>query len=254
MSSIPRYSWIAFALAAACGGASPGPQGGFSSGSVSAPTAPDPGVASGTGNAGNSTGSTGATSGTSNGGTGTPADYSYAGASGSTSGTPSGSSGSAAPINGSSVPPPRITPDAFTGAPAFTSMVGNSAHKPGESCMQSGCHGPAAGAQETSFLIGGTVYKDYKGTIPAPGVEVRVLDMAGHAVSVYSGMNGNFYIHLANSTVMLPAVVGVRDGTTTRPMVTTLTPTTGMGSCAAAGCHVIGGSPATGAYYPIHVP
>jgi hypothetical protein len=251
MSSIPRYGWIAFALATACGGTTPGPQGGFSNGSPTAP-AIVLGVDGGT-NAASATSGASGTPPTSS--SGTPADYTYAGGGGSASGTPSGSSGgSAPPSSATSIPPPRVTTDAFTGAPAFTSMIGSSAHKPGESCMQSGCHGPAAGAQETPFLIGGTVYKDYKGTIPAPGVEVRVRDMAGNAVSVYSGMNGNFYIHLSNSTVMLPAVVGVRDGTTTRPMVTVLTPTTGMGSCASAGCHVVGGSPATGAYYPIHVP
>jgi hypothetical protein len=127
--------------------------------------------------------------------------------------------------------------------------------------MKSGCHGPGGG--ETPFLIGGTVYKDYKGTIPAAGVEIRVQDMAGHAVSVYSGMNGNFYIHSNGSGVTLPAMVAARDGTTTRPMITQLT-TNGfnvgvgtMGSCASGGCHITGGTdggPVSGAYYPIHVP
>ncbi|MDP9152052.1 MAG: hypothetical protein M3O36_19180 [Myxococcota bacterium] len=147
------------------------------------------------------------------------------------------------------LPPPRTTPDAFGGAPPFVSKVGSSPHNPGQSCMKSGCHGPGGG--ETPFLIGGTVYKDYKGTIPAPGVEIRVLDAKGNAMSVYSGSNGNFYIH-TSATLTPPFIVGARDGTTTRPMVTTITGT--MGTCAASGCHVVGGSPMTAAYYPIHVP
>jgi hypothetical protein len=115
--------------------------------------------------------------------------------------------------------------------------------------MSSGCHG--AGADAGGFLIGGTVYADYAGTIPAPGVEIRVRDMAGKAVSVYSGQNGNFFIGLG-AGISFPAIVGARDGMTTRPMVTVLTGT--MGSCASAGCHIVGGTPTTGAYYPIHVP
>lgn len=145
--------------------------------------------------------------------------------------------------------PPRVVPDAFAGAPPFVSMMGRGAHNPGQSCMKSGCHG--AGGNADGFLIGGTVYADYAGTIPAPGVEIRVRDMAGNAVSVYSGQNGNFYIGNGGG-VTFPAIVGARDGMTTRPMVTVLTGT--MRSCASAGCHIVGGSPMTGAYYPIHVP
>jgi hypothetical protein len=80
--------------------------------------------------------------------------------------------------------------------------------------------------------------------------------MTGKAISVYSGSNGNFYINAAGAGMTLPAIVGARDGTIARPMITTLTAmgSTTMGSCANAGCHIVGGSPATGAYYPIHVP
>jgi hypothetical protein len=82
-----------------------------------------------------------------------------------------------------------------------------------------------------------------------------VLDSTGKSVSVYSGANGNFHIGMG-SGVTFPAIVGARDATIVRPMVTTLTAmgSMTMGSCASAGCHVVGGSPATGAYYPIHVP
>jgi len=143
--------------------------------------------------------------------------------------------------------------DPFGGAPAYAAMTGSSSHHAGASCMSSGCHG--SGSEAPSFLLGGTVFSDYKGATPAPGVEVRVVDSAGHSATTYSGPEGNFYIRSGNANgVTFPAVVGARDGTTARPMITTLTGT--MGSCGQAACHVPGGGPTsnTGNYYPIHVP
>lgn len=145
--------------------------------------------------------------------------------------------------------------DPFAGAPGYTSHSGgDNSHNAGKSCIQSGCHGSGGGGEAPAFLIGGTVYKDYAGTTAAPGVEVRVVDSAGNAASAYSGPEGNFYISAGKSGLTFPLIVGARDGTTTRPMVTTLT--TGMGSCGQSGCHVPGGGPttSTGNYYPIHVP
>ncbi len=144
-------------------------------------------------------------------------------------------------------------PDPFSGAPPFSSQMGTDSHNAGKSCIESGCHGSVAAAE--SFLVGGTVYADYKGTTPAPGVEVRIADSTGHATSTYSGPEGNFFITSANAGgVTLPAVVGARTASSIRPMITTLT--VSMGSCAQTPCHVPGGSPigATGNYYPIHVP
>jgi hypothetical protein len=142
-------------------------------------------------------------------------------------------------------------PDPFVGAPAYVSKMGSQTHNPGQSCMQSGCHGGDA----PSFLVGGTVYTDYKGTTAAAGVEVRIVDAAGHAASTYTGPNGNFHISSGSANgVTFPAVVGVRSGTTTRPMITKLA--SSMGSCGQTHCHVPGGGPlgGTGNYYPIHVP
>jgi hypothetical protein len=153
----------------------------------------------------------------------------------------------AGPVQVPAQNPPSMT-DAFLGAPAFVPGTGLQSHHPGESCMQSGCHGSAVNVDP--FFISGTVYADYAGKVPVPGIEIRVRDMAGRAASVYSGANGNFF--MGGGGVSFPAVVGARNATTTRPMVTVLTRT--MGSCASAGCHIVGGSPATGAYYPIHVP
>jgi hypothetical protein len=141
--------------------------------------------------------------------------------------------------------------DPFAGAPGYASQTGQQSHNPGQSCMQGGCHGGEA----PSFLIGGTVYADYTGTTPAVGVEVRIVDSAGHAASAYTGSNGNFHIPSGSANgVTFPAVVGARGGAPTRPMITTLT--SSMGSCGQAHCHVPGGGPfsGTGNYYPIHVP
>ncbi len=149
-------------------------------------------------------------------------------------------------------PAPTAYTDPFAGAPAYASpskQGGDTSHHPGESCAQKGCHG--SGGEGPDFLIGGTVYQDYGGTVAAVGVEVRVMDTQGHAVSTYSQSNGNFYIRSGTSAngVVFPAVVGVRDANIARPMITQLTGT--MGSCAQGGCHV--GADA-GGYYPIHIP
>jgi hypothetical protein len=148
----------------------------------------------------------------------------------------------------------KTTPDIFADAGAYSPPVeaGSGEHHPGESCLQSGCHGAGA-VQAPTFVIAGTVYKDYAGTMPYSGVEVRVQDATGRTMTTYSRQNGNFYIGGGGGQLAVPALVSARDGTTTRPMVTQLT-TTSMGSCASTGCHTVGGSPSTGAYYPIHVP
>jgi hypothetical protein len=153
-------------------------------------------------------------------------------------------------------PPPTAYTDPFSGAPPYSAQGGgggDTAHNAGKSCMNKGCHPTAGGGGEApSFLIGGTVYEDYYGTTPAVGVEVRIVDSAGNAASAYSDRGGSFYIRSSGTNVTFPAVVGARNGTITRPMITTLTST--MGSCAQSPCHVAGGSPPMGTYYPIHVP
>jgi hypothetical protein len=152
-------------------------------------------------------------------------------------------------------PPPTGYTDPFAGAGAYSGPGGgggggDGSHNAGQDCMQSHCHG---GGHENAFLLGGTVYQDYAGTIAAVGVEIRVVDTAGHAQSVYSDRNGNFHISANGATVSLPANVGARNATVTRPMITQLS--TSMGGCSQSGCHTSpGGSPSKGNYYPIHVP
>lgn len=145
--------------------------------------------------------------------------------------------------------------DPFAGAPAYATQTGSSSHNAGMSCIHADCHGAGGSPGAPSLLIGGTVYADYKGATPAAGVQVRIVDTAGHSASTYSGQEGNFYILSSNANgVTFPAVVGVRDGKSTRPMITMLEAS--AASCGQAKCHVRGGGPMsnTGSYYPIHVP
>jgi hypothetical protein len=122
--------------------------------------------------------------------------------------------------------------------------------------MSAACHASSGGTNGApDFFLGGTVYTDYAGKTPAPGIEIRVTDAQGHATSVYSSPQGTFYVSAASGQgFAFPVVVGARDGTTVRPMVTPLG--NGLTSCGLQGCHVSGGGPpsGTGNYYPIHLP
>jgi hypothetical protein len=145
--------------------------------------------------------------------------------------------------------------DPFDGAPAYAAQMGISTHNAGMACLQPSCHGGTAGTAPR-FFLGGTAYLDYQGTKPAVGVEVRIVDSAGHAVSAYAGPEGNFFVSSgAENGVTFPAAIGARDANTSRPMITAITGI-GMDSCAQTTCHVAGGGPMTGTgnYFPIHVP
>lgn len=167
-------------------------------------------------------------------------------------------------------PPPTPFTDPFTGAGAYASKKGgggDTPHNAGKACGgddNKGCHssGGGGGDHGPALLIGGTVYQGYPpeagvpvdgGTVaqlPAAGVEIRVLDEQGNAISTYSYSNGTFYIEASKAgAVTIPAWVGARDGTTARPMITELTGN--MGNCSQTGCHV---GTENGGYYRVHVP
>ena len=166
--------------------------------------------------------------------------------------TPNNDSGTT-PTNDASYPtsdsgtnqPPTSYLDPFQGAPAYSAGKGSNAHNAGQACIT--CHTKQG---EKSLLIGGTVYSDYDGTTPAAGVEIRVLDTQGHAMSTYSGTSGTFYIS-ANSTIVPPFVVGVRNASATRPMITQIDGKTINGDCSKSGCHV---GKSNGGYYVVHIP
>jgi hypothetical protein len=138
---------------------------------------------------------------------------------------------------------------AFTGAPAYVATLGVSARKeshnfagntPTTNPAKQACAGCHSG-----FVMGGTIFKDVAGTIPAPSVEVRIRDANGNALSTYTDSDGNFWLRKpAGSAFNYPALVGARDATKTSAMTATIA----NGNCSAAGCHLAG---ATG---PIHIP
>jgi hypothetical protein len=175
-------------------------------------------------------------------------------------------------------PPPTAFTDPFAGAPAYSSKKGGGggAHNAGRACggdNNSGCHSPNGGNGDHGppLLIGGTVYEGYPpdggitvmvdagdagiiaqnvAQLPAAGVEIRVLDEQGNAMSTYSSSNGTFYIEVSKAGALaLPAWVGARDSTSTRPMITELTGN--MGNCSQSSCHV---GTENGGYYRVHVP
>lgn len=135
-------------------------------------------------------------------------------------------------------PAPAPAPaTAFTGAPAYVATTGTTSIRGAhgafpnndpakQNCL--GCH--------NDFFAGGTVYKDAAGTMPAAQVEVRVRSANGNAVRAYTDAVGNFFITKTAATtagVTLPALVGARNATVTKPMASMIS----SGACNTSGCH-----------------
>lgn len=146
-----------------------------------------------------------------------------------------------------------VMTNAFTGAPAYVATTGtstlNASHNfpnnvpttnpAGQACLS--CH--KLGGAGVEFTIGGTVYKDVAGTIPAPQVQMSVRDNAGVTRSVYTDANGNFFVLKADAGALTPpAQPGVRDAANTRLMSGAIAD----GNC--NNCHKNGGQT------PINVP
>ena len=153
------------------------------------------------------------------------------GSGGASAASPDGGAGLIASDGGAAGAGAGASAGAFAGASAYVASTGpttiKSAHSafPGnnpakQACL--GCH---------SFSVGGSVFKDAAGTMPASGVEMRFIDANGAAHSAYTDVNGNFF--LSAGTLVGPAKVGVRDGTTTHLMNGGIT----SGDCNSSGCH-----------------
>jgi len=249
-TSAPRLTSILLLVvpAAAALAACAGTDSGTGSGSSGEPSANGVGAGDGTANEAGATSSSG--TGGSSGTSGSPGIGGDSGSSG-----PRGDSGSSGSSGSSGTP----AVDAFTGAPAFqpVSNPGTRCRKPGDHPWPNGnpAGQPCNSCHEHSNAFGGTIYKDMQGAIPAPGVEVRLRDGAGHTVSTHTDQDGNFL--MGGGGVTLPAYVGVRDATMTRPMATELTSAM-TGSCAAATCHTgsYSGGPIFGGsgYWAVHLP
>jgi hypothetical protein len=154
--------------------------------------------------------------------------------------TPTGDAGA-----DGAAPPPAT--NAFTGAPAYVATTGTTSIR--------GAHNQFANQNPAKqncitchdeFFAAGTVYKDAAGTTPAAQVEVRVRSANGNAVRAYTDAVGNFFITnsaASGAGVTLPALVGARDATVVRPMISTIS----SGACNTAACHA-------GAQGWVHVP
>lgn len=111
----------------------------------------------------------------------------------------------------------------------------------GHSCVEE-CHSAGKPAATKPYAAGGTVYTDNGSNAPVgAGVEVRIRNPDGKAISVYTDENGNFFIPAADFTIQDLAHSGIRNATDTQLMGTTLSAATG-GQCATgSGCHAKGG-------------
>jgi hypothetical protein len=148
-----------------------------------------------------------------------------------TAGTPAGSCDAGA-VGGTSS-------NVFTGQPAFATKAGpDGNHNAGRDCLS--CHDGSGEAPQ--FIFAGTLY-DGSGNAVS-GAEIRVVDAAGKADSVYSASDGNFY-ERGSTAFAAPGHAGARDATTTNLMVSQVT----NGGCNS--CHCTGSTCTTA---PLHVP
>lgn len=120
---------------------------------------------------------------------------------------------------------------AFAGAPAYKGKApGHTANdhhdgvNTGKACLS--CHD---GSAAPAFAFAGSVYK---GTGPAPGVEIRVVDARNRVVGlVTSDADGNFWAH--DGSVGTGAMVGIR----TASGVTAMHSKIANGDCNSSSCH-----------------
>jgi hypothetical protein len=145
----------------------------------------------------------------------------------------------------------RVTPDAgvnaFTGAPAFTKCKAtresnNPKHigvlvdsdPAGNNCLN--CH--VAGGLAAAFPMGfaGTIYGDVAASKPiGPGVEVRVRDNTGAAVTTCTDNSGNFFAPAFTTPSFARQMqAGVRS---TGGRQALMPGTVKVGACNSAGCH-----------------
>ncbi|MGH7281982.1 MAG: carboxypeptidase-like regulatory domain-containing protein [Polyangiaceae bacterium] len=206
--------WLSFIAVAGvtwmlgCGDASTPDLGGYDPGS-------DPGSVSGNGGGGGGSQSGGSSGGGTDGGA-------SGGDAGSTSG--GGDAGGGGGTDAGTTAPT----DAFSGADPYVATLGASTLKSGHQ-NSFGTQNPAGHNCLSchSFSFAGTVYSS--GTTPVAKAEVRVLDAMGAARSTYTDANGNFFF--SGSNFLAPAMVGVRDGSNTALMVSTIS----SGACNS--CH-----------------
>ena len=116
----------------------------------------------------------------------------------------------------------------------------------GHSCVNE-CHsagGAAVAISQTAvYSAGGTIYTDQTGNTPVgAGVEVRIRNPNGAAVSVYTDENGNFFVRQSEFEIQQGASSGIRNAAQPMLMVSNLAAGALGGACANGnGCHAKGG-------------
>lgn len=118
-------------------------------------------------------------------------------------------------------------------------------HRPGEPCLT--CHG-GSGPAKLQLSVGGTVYLDQGGGMPAPGAMVEIEDIVGNVYDVEANSVGNFFVALSDFAPKYPTQMQVTaaDGSITLQM---LTHVGRDGSC--ADCHTPTAGPTSAG--PIYV-
>lgn len=106
----------------------------------------------------------------------------------------------------------------------------------GESCFQTGCHGP--GEPGPDWAMAGTVYSTLTGGATVAGAEIRISGPDGtEYAKTYSDEDGNFWIDKpVSGDIPANSRVGVRNANNKMIMLATVTGNAGS-ACHAAGCH-----------------
>jgi hypothetical protein len=142
----------------------------------------------------------------------------------------------AAPLPDVLPPPDAAPPDASCReqVPVGDLDPGAGHHFPGQGCTY-GCHD---GANGPDFHFGGTIYVNYAGQAPRPGVTIHVRDAAGREYEVVSQDNGNFWLPTNVGPLTFPLKTWASACPQIEPMEL---PTPDPGNCNDTGvaCHTI---------------
>ncbi len=102
-------------------------------------------------------------------------------------------------------------------------------HNAGKNCLNSKCHG----GNEEHFFVGGTIYRNPKGTSERPDAEIKIIDAKGETITLTSDQLGNIH----SKTYMKPpfTIYALYNGREVKMPIEAP-----HGGCNAKGCHVAG--------------
>jgi hypothetical protein len=108
----------------------------------------------------------------------------------------------------------------------------NGHHRPGEGCLNAGCH--AAGGGGPRFYAGGTAYTTKAGAAVRPGATIILPTGGGTPTKMIVASNGNFW------TTTPLTLTNVKPKASGCPNIVQMTAATSNGNCNTAGCHAAG--------------